>query len=271
MIDYYLASSTDLVLLAKYDEYLLNRKELNPGWLCKIGGSQDGINRHHNADQYNPLYFNRDNAIVFPGTFTDSRQAAWLELMLMQHAYDLGIGVNKNRNSPRNMATLTGEDYSSTNLGCIYLVPVHTYITTQDDFFEVHVSSHNKKKELIDAGDYQKGKHQNPELRQKQTPLQRKKQNPLQRKKPDQPVWARGRIVKSDAELQKEVQERFTKLGGVGIVSPQKTEDLCGNTTTFFSKNESAGVCIRGVNNAKCKRWKALPCHVRGGKRFREM
>jgi hypothetical protein len=54
----------------------------------------------------------------------------------------------------------------------------------------------------------------------KQNPLQRKKQNPLQRKKPDQPGWARCNSTKSDAELQKEVQERFTKLGGVGIVSP---------------------------------------------------
>jgi hypothetical protein len=121
------------------------------------------LKRHHDAGHYNPFYFDRDNAIVFPGTFTDSRQAAWLELMLIQHAFDLGIGVNKNRNSPRNMATLPGEDCSDTSLGSTYLGPVHTYITTQDDFFEVHVSSYNKKKELIDAGDYKKGKHQHPE------------------------------------------------------------------------------------------------------------
>jgi hypothetical protein len=36
----------------------------------------------------------RDNAIVFPGTFTDSRQAAWFELMFIQHAFDLVIGVS---------------------------------------------------------------------------------------------------------------------------------------------------------------------------------
>ena len=90
-----------------------------------------------------------------------------------------------------------------------------------------------------------------------------------QRKKTDHTGWIKSNRVQSDAELQKEIQERFTKLGGVGIVSPQKAVHLCGNTTTFFSKNESAGV--RGVNNEKCKRWKALPCHVRGGKRFREM
>jgi hypothetical protein len=116
-------------------------------------------------------------AIVFPGTFTDSRQAAWLELMLIQLAFFLGIGVNKKaRNSPRNMATLTGEDYSATSLGSIYLVPVHTYI---------NVSGYNKKKELIDAGDYKKGKHQHPERRQKQDPALRKKQDPALRKKHD--------------------------------------------------------------------------------------
>jgi hypothetical protein len=39
----------------------------------------------------------------------------------------------------------------------------------------VHVSSYNKKKALIDAGDYKKGKHQHPERRQKQNPAVRKK------------------------------------------------------------------------------------------------
>jgi hypothetical protein len=75
--------------------------------------------------------------------------------------------------------------------------------------------------------------------------------------------WVRANVMQSNAELQKEVQERFTKLGGVGIVSPQKVA-LFG-TTKFFSKDESAGV--RGVNNKKCKRWKALPCHGHHGKR----
>jgi hypothetical protein len=137
------------------------------------------------------------------------------------------------------MATLTGEDYSSTNLGCCYLVPVHPYITTQDDFFEVHVSSHNKKKALIDAGDYEKGKHHSPHLRKPS-----KQQDKASRKKPDQgwAGWARKNRFNnlSDAELRNEVQERFTKLGGVGIVSPQKAAALCGTTTRFFSKDESA-------------------------------
>jgi hypothetical protein len=137
----------------------------NQGTLCKIGGKQVILTRHHDAQQYNPMYFDREKAIVFPGTFTDSRLAAWLELMLIQLAFSLGIGVNKNRDSAYNMACLPGENYSETNLGSTYLVPVRTHITTQDDFKKVHVSAHNKKKELIDAGDYQKGKHQHPELR----------------------------------------------------------------------------------------------------------
>ena len=75
----------------------------------------------------------------------------------------------------------------------------------------------------------------------------------------------RANVTKSGAELQKEVQERFIKLGGVGTVSPKKVVDLCGSTTTFFNKNESAGV--KGVCNKTCKRWKALPCHGHHGKR----
>ena len=150
--------------------------------------------------------------------------------------------------------------YSETNLGCIYLVPVHTYITTQDDFFEVHVSSHNKKKELIDAGDYEKGKHQNPHLRKPS-----KSQDISVRKKENMTGWARATSTKSDAELQKEVQDRFIKLGGVGTVSPKKAVDLCGSTTTFFNKNESAGV--KSVSYKNRQRWNALPCHGHHGKR----
>jgi hypothetical protein len=151
----FVPSDGDIILVEKYKEYLLAWMECNPGKLCKIGGKQfnPGNHRHHDAQQYNPLYFDTSKAIVFPGTFTDSRQAAWLELMLMQFAYFLEIGVNKNRDSPYNMAVLTGESYSATNLGFIYLVPVHYHITTQDDFFEVYVSAHSKKKELIDGGD----------------------------------------------------------------------------------------------------------------------
>jgi hypothetical protein len=236
----FVPSASNNRLLETWKEYILAWKEANPGRLCKIGGKQESQLRHHNADQYNPLYFDTSKAIVFAGTFTESRLAAWLELMLIKFAFSLGIGGNKNRNSPNNMACLPGENYSETNLGCIYLVPVHTYITTQDDFFEVHVSSHNKKKELIDAGDFKKGKHQNPGLRKpsKQQDLSvRKQQDKASRKKPDQPGWARkGPIKTSDAELQNEVQERLTKLGGAGIVSPQKAEGLCGNTTRFFTR-----------------------------------
>jgi hypothetical protein len=104
----------------------------------------------------------------------------------------------------------------------------------------VHVSRHNAKKALIDAGDYVKGKHQSPHLRK----------NHL-----------------SDPELQKQFQERFVKPGGVGIVSPKKAVDLCGDITTFLRKNESAGVKGVSSSGVKCKRWKALPCHGDHGKR----
>jgi hypothetical protein len=123
MKDYFFASATDFDVLEYYANVLLSWKEQNPGGLCKIGGSQDSLPRHQDPAQYNPFYFDRDNAIVFPGTFTDSRQAAWLELKLIQIAFKLGIGVNKARDSARNMANLPGEDYSSTSLGCVYLLP----------------------------------------------------------------------------------------------------------------------------------------------------
>jgi hypothetical protein len=77
--------------------------------------------------------------------------------------------------------------------------------------------------------------------------------------------WARTNVTKSGAELQKDVQERFIKLGGVGTVSPKKDVDLCGSTTTFFNKNESAGV--KSVSSKNRQRWNALPCHGHHGKR----
>jgi hypothetical protein len=81
----YIPSSTDLSLLETYKEYLLAWMSSNPGTLCKIGGKQVILKRHHDATQYNPLYFDTSKAIVFPGTSTDpSRLAAWLELMLIQ-------------------------------------------------------------------------------------------------------------------------------------------------------------------------------------------
>jgi hypothetical protein len=91
----YVPSASNIRLLETHKEYLRTWKEANPDRLCKIGGKQESLERHHNADQYNPMYFDRDNAIVFPGTFTESRLAAWLELMLIQFAFALDIGVNK--------------------------------------------------------------------------------------------------------------------------------------------------------------------------------
>jgi hypothetical protein len=110
----YSPSSTDLSLLETYQDYLLAWMSSNPGTLCKIDGKQVILKRHHDAAQYNPLYFDTSKAIVFPGTFTDSRLAAWLELMLIQFAFTLGIGINKARSSPYNMANLPAEDYTAT-------------------------------------------------------------------------------------------------------------------------------------------------------------
>ena len=127
----YVPSASNNALLETWEEYILGWMEANPDVLCKIGGKQGGNKRQHDAAQYNPVFFDRSKAIVFAGTFTDSRLAAWLELQLIKFAYDVGIGVNKNRDSPYNMACLPGENYSDTNLGSIYLVPVHTNTTSQ--------------------------------------------------------------------------------------------------------------------------------------------
>ena len=204
----YVPSPSNLRLLETWQEYILAWKEANPGELCKIGGKQESNKRQHDTSQYNPRFFNTIKAIVFPGTFTDSRLAAWLELQLIKFAYDIGIGINNNRDSPYNMANLPGEDYSEANLGCIYLVPVHTYITTQVGFKKVHVRRHNALKALIDAGDYEKGKHQNPHLRKKhkkQDLSVRKKQDRSVRKKPGH-SWTRTSRRQSDTEIQKRFQ-----------------------------------------------------------------
>jgi hypothetical protein len=71
----------------------------------------------------------------------------------------------------------------------------------------------------------------------------------------------------SDPEVQKQFQERFIKLGGVGIVSPKKAVDLCGDITTFLRKKESAGVKGVSSSGVTCKRWQALSCHGDHGKR----
>ena len=91
-------------LLETYKEYIPAWMRSNPGTLCKIGGKQVILTRHHDPTQYNPLYFNTSKAIVFAGTFTESRLAAWFELKLIQFAFSLDIGVNNNRDSPYNMA-----------------------------------------------------------------------------------------------------------------------------------------------------------------------
>jgi hypothetical protein len=65
----------------------------------------------------------------------------------------------------------------------------------------------------------------------------------------------------SDAELQQECQERFAKLGGEGIVSPQKAVALCRSTTTFSRKDTAAGLKGEGRQATLRK--------AGGGRRFR--
>jgi hypothetical protein len=175
------------------------------------------------------------------------------------------------------MAALPGEDYSETNLGCIYLVPVHTHITTQDGFKKVHVSRHNMKKALIDGGDYayKKGKHQNPHLRKEQdtslrkpskeqdTSLRKpsKSQDLSVRKKENMTGWARRNTVQSDTEIQKDFQLRFETLGGVGTVSHEAATLKCRTITKFYSKHIIVG--LRCVSMKKRKRWEATPAGKR--------
>jgi hypothetical protein len=113
--------------------------------------------------------------------------------------------------------------------------------------------------ELRKEQDPELRKEQDPELRKEQNPELRKKQDPQLRKNPDQSGWTKTTRVQS--ELQQECQERFTKLGGEGIVSPPKAKALCKDYTRWCRGDPKVGV--RGINTAKCKRWKALPCHRR--------
>jgi hypothetical protein len=98
--------------------------------------------------------------------------------LLIQFAYSLGLGVNDNRGSPRNMAALTGYQYSLSSPGCAYLVPVVGAISTQTNFFAVHESSFLRKKKPIEGGGYVKGRQTNPELCKKQEAWLRKKRAP---------------------------------------------------------------------------------------------
>jgi hypothetical protein len=63
------------------------------------------------------------------------------------------------------MAVLPGSPYNYAEPGCLYLVPVVGSISTQTNFFAVHVSHHMVVKKLIAGADYVKGTHLNPALR----------------------------------------------------------------------------------------------------------
>jgi hypothetical protein len=123
----------------------------------------------------------------------------------------------------------------------------------------VHVSAYNKKKELIDGGDYEKGKHQHPEVRKKQDHAVRKTYT----KKTGWNSSSTGRAGtrrQSDAELQQDFQLRFKTLRGVGIASPQKVILHCRTKSKFFGKWDNF-VGLRAVSMAKRNRWTLLVCH----------
>jgi hypothetical protein len=172
-------SSRDFAVYEKFRAKFLDWVNANPGLLVKVGGKATKSKRHQNATHYDRKYFDTDSAFVFPGTLTDSRQAAWLELKLIKYASTLGLGVNDNINSPSNMATLPGSPYSRSNPGCVYLVPVHATIKTKAHYFAVHVSHYLVVKQRITGGEHVKGTHLNPEVRKKQNTATRKKQDLL--------------------------------------------------------------------------------------------
>jgi hypothetical protein len=150
----------------------------------KVGGKATKSDRHQDATHYNRKYFDTDSAYILPGTLTDSRQAAWLELKLIKCAYSLGLGVNDNRGSPKNMATLPGSPYSSrSSPGCVYLVPVLPHIATQAHYFAVHVSHHLVVKQLIAGGNHVKGTHLAGPWAARCARQPSKKQDPALRKK----------------------------------------------------------------------------------------
>jgi hypothetical protein len=156
--DHFLASQTDLEKLVDVKAELDDWTKANPGVLFKAGGKKKRSNRHRDATHYDRRYYDRASAYIFSGNLIDSRQAAWLELMLIKYAYSLGLGVNDNRGSARNMATLPGSPYNDAKPGCLYLVPVVATITTQPQYFAVHQSHHCRVKQLIAGGSYVKGK-----------------------------------------------------------------------------------------------------------------
>jgi hypothetical protein len=121
MPDYFQPTSTDHMVLAELKAELFVWMEANPGVLFKVGGKKLSSNRHHGATHYDRKYFDTDSAYIFSGTLIDSRQAGWIELMLIQYAYSLELGVNDNRSSANNMATLPGSPYNYAEPGCVYL------------------------------------------------------------------------------------------------------------------------------------------------------
>jgi hypothetical protein len=123
--------------------------------LVKVGGKLKTSDRHHDATHYDRKYYDTDSAQRLCFSWNPHRQQASsvARAQVDSVCYSLGLGVNDNRSSPKNMATLTGSPYSRSNPGCVYLVPVHATIATQAHYFKVHVSHHLVVKQLIAGGD----------------------------------------------------------------------------------------------------------------------
>jgi len=181
--------------------------DANRDVLCKIGGtklvpSKGQQPRYHNATQYNPQFFDRSNAFVFDGILIDTRLAGWIELQLIEYAFELGIGINANHGqSGGNMATLPGEAYSSANPGCIYIVPVHSDIKTPEEFKAVHESDYVTTQKRKTGGTFVKF---DPATRKKSSPetKKRKKRDETKKRKKRSPETTK-RKKRSDADRYK--------------------------------------------------------------------
>lgn len=117
--------------------------------LWKIGSCyQDQLDaRPRSAQQYNPKYFDRDGAVCLVYGLTDKASAAELETAAIHHTkFVRRTGVNtKSRDD------VPHAGYSPSRAGALYGVPVWPYITTQQQFKDVHVSYYKERQGPPDA------------------------------------------------------------------------------------------------------------------------
>jgi hypothetical protein len=187
----------------------------------------------------------------------------------------------------RNMATLPGLPYSAANPGCVYLVPVQAFITTQAHFFKLHESRHIMLETLIESGDYVKYQALRPELRKgakKQSATTRKQQGTTTRKQQGT-ATRKQRVFKQQGRKGTGLGSGWKKPSGVrqsvrrrapaGLPGPlrqargrgqrftpptppqpQSCSTLYGAITKWCRGDPKAGV--RGISPSKCKRWAAV-------------